>query len=131
MSQYFTSYDDDGRIVATGRAVNPHEQAMESGGVFVGAVFDGDRFYFLNGVPTPRPDAPAITLSAASIPANGTSTILLQGVPAGAKVIFGGQELIANGDDIELTTLLVGVNRVMVDAFPAKMWTGTFDGAAN
>lgn len=131
--QMFTSYDDDGRIVSTGRASNPEEQVSEVGGYVTGIIYDGDQWYFdpLNSfAATLRPAAPSITFSAASIPADGSTETQLQGVPAGAKVRLGDQEVIADGNDIPLTTTLVGQNRVFVDAFPAQLWVGSFDATA-
>lgn len=126
----FTSYDDDGRVISSGRALNAEEQVPEVGGVFRGAQFDGDEFYFPGGAPMPRPDAPTITFSAAEVIADGEASITLDGVPVGAKVIMGGAELIADGTEIHLSTDLIGANRVIVDAFPAKRWQGTFNGVA-
>ena len=134
MTQYmFTSYDDDGRVVATGRASNPEEQVSEVGGYVTGIIYDGDQFYFdpLNSyAPTARPAAPSISFSSPFVPADGTTEILLQGVPAGATVRLGDQEAVADGNDIPLTTTLAGINKVIVDAFPAQLWIGTFDGTA-
>lgn len=127
----FTSYDDDGRIISTGRALNPEEQVSETGGVFIGAIFDGDQFYFLAGVPTARPDAPACEFSAASVVADGETTIMLSGVPAGATVRLGEATIIADGDPIELSTDLIGENKVIVSNFPAKEWSGLFYGTAS
>jgi hypothetical protein len=125
---YYSSYDDDGRIIATGRCSNPEEQVPETGGVFIGAVFDGDLYYFSGGMPTLRPEAPAVALSAATVVADGETTVILSGVPAGAKVRMGDAELTADGTDIALSTDLIGENKVMVDAFPAKPWRGIFNG---
>lgn len=134
MTQHmFTSYDDDGRIVSTGRASNPEEQIPEVGGYVTGIIYDGDVYYFdpLNSyAATLRPDAPSITMSPASIPADGVTELQLQGVPAGASVRLGDQEVIADGNDIPITTTLAGINKVIVDAFPAKLWIGTFDATA-
>jgi len=126
----FTSYDDSGRIISVGRAMNYDEQVPETGGIFVGAIFDGDTFYFKDGKPEPRPEPSDIKFSADSVPADGESTIELLGVPAGAQVYFGGQVLVADGSPIELSTNMAGGNRVVVDAFPVKLWTGWFNGAA-
>jgi len=128
---FYSSYDDDGRIIATGRCSNPEEQVAESGGVFVGAVFDGDLFYFVGGAPTERPNAPAVTLSADTVVADGIATIMLDGVPAGATVRMGDAELTSDGTPIALSTDLVGENKVIVDAFPARTWQGMFSGTAS
>lgn len=128
--EMFTSYDDAGRVVSTGRAVNAEEQVPETGGVFMGAIFDGDRFWFPDGAPTPRPPSPEITLSASSVVADGAATVDLLGVPAGARVAMGGAILTAEGGPIQLSTNAVGQNRIVVDAFPAKVWTGNLDGTA-
>jgi len=127
----FTSYDDSGRIISAGRASNPHEQVPETGGVFIGAQFDGDLFWFDAGLPQPRPEAPAIRLSADSVTADGVAVIELLGVPTHARVDFGGQVVTADGGPIELTTNMVGWNTVSVEAFPAQRWTGGFRGTAN
>jgi hypothetical protein len=126
----FCSYDDAGKVITNGRGTNPQEQAPEQGGVYEGAQFDGDEFYFVDHVPTRRPAPPAIELSATEVVADGEATIELTGVPPGAKIIFGGHEVVAEGLDITLSTDLIGANRIIVEAWPAKRWTGTFNGVA-
>ena len=126
----FTKYDAAGMVVSKGRAENPQESIPEGGGVFEGAEFDGDEFYFLDHVPTRRPAPPAIEFSAAEVIADGETTIAMTGVPLGAKVIFGGGEIVAGGGAIDLDTDLIGANRVIVEAFPAKRWIGTFNAVA-
>ena len=126
----FTSYDEDGRVISAGRASNPHEQAAETGGVFIGAQVEGDLVWFDDGAPVPRPPAPDCALSAPAVLADGVAVVELTGVPAGARVDFGGQAVLADGDPIALSTDMPGTNRVSVDAFPAQRWEGAFNGIA-
>ena len=127
-SKRYTRYDETGRITGTGKAVNAAEQ--NGGLVFVGAEFDGNEYWMDTGVPTLRPDAPEVTVSAASVAADGEAAILLLGLPAGARVWLDGAEHIAEGGDIELTTNLVGENIVIIDPFPAKSCEVSFLGTA-
>lgn len=126
----FTSYDDDGRIVSTGSVINPAEQIPDAGGVVEGIIYDGELWYFDNHVATLRPDAPACSFSTNNIAADGVATVTLSGAPVGALVQLGDDSIIADGGDIQLSTDLIGLNRVIVDAFPAKRWTGEFNGTA-
>jgi hypothetical protein len=133
MSVDFTSYDDEGRVISVGRCSNPEEQSGDVGGFIIGEWVNGDEFYFdpSNGYKkTARPSAPAISLSASTVVANGRATLSLRGVPTGALVKLGEESLIADGDIILLSTQLVGQNSVIVESFPNKRWTGEFNGTA-
>jgi hypothetical protein len=79
---------------------------------------------------TARPAVPSCTMSATEVVADGEAEILLTSVPAGAVVTIGLTSITADGDDIVITTDLPGINRVSVDAFPAQLWTETFNGTA-
>lgn len=126
----YTTYDDDGRVLAFGAARNPEEQCPEAGGVHVGGHYSGDEYYFVDGEPVERPEPTGFALSATEVVADGESEITLTGVPAGARVVFGGQSAIAKGGPIVLDTDHIGRNEVIVDAFPARTWVGVFDGTA-
>ena len=127
----FTSYDGAGRVISSGRVSNPEEQTSETGGVFLGAIFDGALFWFDGGVPKLRPDAPDVSMSAAAVLADGKTSIELWGVPIGAKVANGQEIGVADGGVVFVSTNYVGWNRITIDAFPAKLWSGGFYGLAS
>lgn len=127
----FSSYDQNGRIIATGIATNPHEQVSETGGVLAGAMLDGNLWWVDGEIPALRPPAPDITIDKTSIRADGEEEVLVSGVPTGATVTFGGASIIADGDPIILTTDVTGPNTIIVDPFPAQSWEGGFDGTAD
>lgn len=99
-----------------------------------GTPFDDESHYVDLTGPLPaltwRPEAPAVSLSATEVVADGEAEILLTNVPAGATVTIGATSIVADGDDIAITTDLPGINRVTVDSFPAQLWTETFLGTA-
>lgn len=132
MSVEYSLVDDNGKIVTHGTIRSFEEIVIPDGwNVVEDGHVDGDQFYFNGSALTPRPEMPPISFSADSIAADGVEETLLQGVPAGATASLGNQQVVADGDDITLTTKLIGINRVRVELFPFKDWHGEFNGTEN
>lgn len=127
----FTKYDNDGRIRLVGTAVNYLEQMPEVPNIYLEEHFSGDDYYFLDDIPTLRPDLEGVSISPSSIFADNESIAVLTGVPEGAVVTFGSASIVAQGENIELTTNVVGPSEVVIELFPFKRHVEVLYGTAS
>ena len=117
----FARHDATGKVVAIGEVPDSMIELQE-GNIFQGTI-DGATQYVVGGVAIPRP-AVSSSISATTVPADGTTALTLSGVPNGATVTVSGplptMTEKADGTSIVLTFAIVGTYTIAVDAFPQQ-----------
>ncbi|KQV51364.1 hypothetical protein [Duganella sp. Root336D2] len=119
----FLIYNAVGQIIQTGSVIEAMlslQADPEKGRFMLEGVASLEIDRVVEGKVVRRPDMPH-TVSALTVPADGSSAITLRGVPAGASVRIAGPTSAsgtADGTDIALTFSLPGQYSISLELFP-------------